>query len=65
MVIPADCNDPEVHEGRQPFLSVHGHLADNQIPSIQTNKPVATLIPLMFVISLGILKEAIAKIKRW
>ena len=35
------------------------------IPSIQTTKPMAIIIPLIFVISLGILKEAIAEFKRW
>lgn len=34
------------------------------IPSIQTNSPMATIIPLCFVISLGILKELIAEVKR-
>jgi magnesium-transporting ATPase (P-type) len=35
------------------------------IPEIQTNSPLATLIPLCFVISLGILKELIAEVKRY
>ncbi len=35
------------------------------IPSIQTNSPAATLVPLGFVISLGILKELIAEVKRY
>ena len=35
------------------------------IPSIQTNSPAATLVPLAFVISLGILKELIAEVKRY
>lgn len=35
------------------------------IPQIQTNSPLAVLVPLMFVISLGILKELIAELKRY
>lgn len=35
------------------------------IPSISTNDPLATLIPLAYVIILGILKEAIADYKRF
>lgn len=35
------------------------------IPAIQTNSPMAVLVPLMFVISLGILKELIAEVKRF
>lgn len=35
------------------------------IPSIQTNSPMATLVPLAFVISLGILKELISELKRY
>ena len=35
------------------------------IPSIQTNSPAAVLVPLSFVISLGILKELIGELKRY
>lgn len=35
------------------------------IPEIQTNSPLATVVPLCFVISLGILKELIAEVKRY
>ena len=35
------------------------------IPSISTNNPLATIIPLSFVISVGILKEAIVELQRW
>jgi hypothetical protein len=37
----------------------------NFIPSIAVNKPAATLVPLSFVILLGIAKEAVAEIKRY
>jgi P-type E1-E2 ATPase len=35
------------------------------IPSISTNSPLATMIPLAFVILLAILKDFIAEIIRW
>ena len=35
------------------------------IPSISTNSPFATLIPLAYVILLGMLKEFYADYKRW
>ena len=35
------------------------------IPSISTNSPVATIIPLAFVILLGMLREGLADIRRW
>ena len=37
----------------------------NFIPAIAVNKPAATLVPLSFVILLGIAKEAVAEIKRY
>jgi len=35
------------------------------IPSVSTNDPLATLIPLTFVILLGMLREGIADFKRF
>jgi phospholipid-translocating ATPase/phospholipid-transporting ATPase len=35
------------------------------IPSISTNSPLASLIPVLFVIILGIVKEIIVECKRW
>jgi hypothetical protein len=35
------------------------------IPSISTNSPLATIVPLAFVVSLAILKDLIAEIIRW
>ena len=35
------------------------------IPSISTNDPLATIIPLTFIICVGILKELLAEIKKW
>ena len=35
------------------------------IPAISTNNPLATIIPLAFIIVLGIIKELIVEIKRW
>jgi hypothetical protein len=35
------------------------------IPSVSTNNPWATFAPLMFVVFLGIFKEALAEFKRW
>ena len=35
------------------------------IPSISTNDPLATIIPLVYVVSLGILKEFLADYKRY
>ena len=35
------------------------------IPAISTNKPTATIIPLTFVIIVGIIKELIVEVKRW
>lgn len=37
----------------------------NYIPSIRVNKPAATIVPLSFVILLGIAKELIAELKRY
>lgn len=34
-------------------------------PSISTNDPLATIIPLTFIICVGIIKEAIVEVKRW
>ena len=34
------------------------------IPAVSTNKPIATFIPLSFVIMVGIIKEMIVEIKR-
>ena len=34
-------------------------------PNISTNSPLASLVPLCFVIFVGILKEFIADMKRW
>jgi len=34
-------------------------------PSISTNSPLASLVPLVFVIFIGMLKELIADVKRW
>lgn len=34
-------------------------------PSISNNSPLATAIPLAFVVILGVIKELIAEIKRW
>jgi P-type E1-E2 ATPase len=35
------------------------------IPSINTNDPMATVIPLAFVVVVGILKELVVEIRRW
>ena len=35
------------------------------IPAISTNNPLATIIPLSFVIVVGIIKELVVEIKRW
>jgi len=35
------------------------------IPSISTNSPLSTIVPLAFVIILAILKDLIAEIIRW
>lgn len=32
---------------------------------MSTNNPLASIIPLLFVICLGIVKEAIVEVKRW
>ena len=32
---------------------------------MSTNNPLASIIPLLFVICLGIIKEAIVEVKRW
>jgi phospholipid-translocating ATPase len=45
------------------FFLVNGIL--QSIPSIRTNSPLATLVPLTFVVILGMVKEAIAEIRRW
>jgi len=45
------------------FFLVNGIL--QSIPSISTNSPLATLVPLAFVVILGVIKEAVAEIKRW
>lgn len=34
-------------------------------PSISTNNPLATIIPLTFIITVGIIKEAIVELQRW
>lgn len=34
-------------------------------PSISTNSPLATIIPLSFVICVGIFKELVVEIRRW
>ena len=34
-------------------------------PSISTNNPLATIIPLSFIICVGILKELIVEVKRY
>lgn len=34
-------------------------------PSISTNSPLASLVPLCFVIFVGLLKELLADLKRW
>ena len=34
-------------------------------PQVATNSPMATLIPLIFVLLVGIFKELIADVKRW
>jgi len=35
------------------------------IPTISTNSPLATIIPLTFMIMLGVLKELVVELKRW
>jgi hypothetical protein len=35
------------------------------LPATGLNNPLATLIPLSFVILLGIIKELVVEIKRW
>ena len=35
------------------------------IPAVSTNNPLATIIPLSWVILMGVIKEAIVEIKRW
>ena len=35
------------------------------IPFVSTNNPLATIIPLTFIIILGIIKEAVVEIKKW
>lgn len=35
------------------------------IPSINTNDPMATVIPLAFVVVVGILKELVVEVRRW
>jgi hypothetical protein len=35
------------------------------IPSLSTNSPVATIVPLAFVILLGMLREGLADVRRW
>ena len=35
------------------------------IPAISTNSPLATLIPTLFIIFLGMVKELYLEIKRW
>lgn len=34
-------------------------------PSISTNNPLATIIPLSFVICVGIFKELVVEVRRW
>jgi phospholipid-transporting ATPase len=45
------------------FFLANGIL--NAVPSISLNSPLAVLIPLAFVVCLGIIKEAIVEVKRW
>lgn len=45
------------------FYLINGIL--QTMPSISTNDPLATIIPLVYVISLGILKEFLADYKRY
>jgi hypothetical protein len=45
------------------FYFVNGFL--QMIPAIQTNGPLATFIPLSFVIIVGIIKEAIVDFRRY
>lgn len=45
------------------FFLINGVL--QCIPGISTNNPLTTMIPLSFVILLGILKEAVVEIKRF
>ena len=35
------------------------------IPSISTNSPMATIIPLTVIIIFGIVKEAVVELKKW
>jgi len=35
------------------------------IPFVSTNSPMATIIPLTFIIIVGIIKEAVVEIKKW
>lgn len=35
------------------------------IPSVSTNNPLATIVPLTFIIMFGITKEAIMELKKW
>jgi hypothetical protein len=35
------------------------------IPSIGTNSPLATIIPLAFVVGLGMVRELVVDLKRW
>ena len=35
------------------------------IPAISTNSPLAALIPLLFIVCVGVIKELVVEIKRW
>ncbi len=45
------------------FYLINGIL--QSIPSISNNDPLATFIPLAFVVFLGMLREGLADLKRW
>ena len=34
-------------------------------PSISTNNPLASIVPLVFVVLLGMLREGLADLRRW
>ena len=35
------------------------------IPSVSTNNPLATIIPLSVIVIVGIIKEAVVELKKW
>jgi len=45
------------------FYVINGIL--QTIPSIRTNSPIASLVPMAFVVLLGMLREGLADIRRW